>query len=111
MVCGQRHFFDLFPVLIILVLESNRTVINVNQSVIRYRHAMSVPPNVIDHFFRPGKGLFGIDNPLFVPHLTAKIIKIRRLFDTLMVLDIVVRGLKSIRASLPEFGDRMSQII
>ena len=52
---------------IILPAKLNLVVIDIEQTIIGDSDAVCIPCDILEHFFRSGEGLLGIDNPILFP--------------------------------------------
>jgi hypothetical protein len=60
------HDLMVVPVLSVLVVEHDLTVMYRNDAMVGDGHPVGVPTEVIVHLFRPGKGLLGVDHPFLL---------------------------------------------
>ena len=62
----KRHDFAGVHVAAVLVVEHDLAVMHGNNAMVGYGHPVGVPAEVIEHLFRPGKGLLGVDHPFLL---------------------------------------------
>jgi len=62
----KRHDLAGVPILSILVVEHDLTVMHRNDAMVGDGHSVGVPAEVIEHLFRSGKGLLGVDHPFLL---------------------------------------------
>ena len=62
----KRHDLAGVPVLSVLVVEHDLVVMHRNDAMVGDGHPVGVPAEVIEHLFRSGKGLLGVDHPFLL---------------------------------------------
>jgi hypothetical protein len=66
-VSAKRHRLDVVAIAIILPAKLNLAVIDIEQAIVGDGDAMRVSCDILEDFFRPGKGSLGVDHPILFP--------------------------------------------
>ena len=67
--CIKRHDLADVPVITVLIVEHDLTVMHCNDAVVGDGYPVRISTEVVEHLFRSGKGLLGVDHPFHFPEL------------------------------------------